>query len=197
MCEAVLCTCLKNQKVELQCRYFNTLNTHTVSDEEAKKTASTYKLSENYHFTGDFDSFVNICKAVFVYYMQSASTLFEFGNGYEILQNYYVEQQDGVNRTFMDLIERRQLVVIPFTTKLDNKAVANMTAELIRARVQSGKATWVFTEGAINLTKEYTEDLNLMMAKFKCITVDKTSAAVSAPRLAPSVVKPDDVTRGF
>jgi len=92
---------------------------------------------------------------------------FEFMDGLQIVQHYYVEQPEGEHRSLYDL-NAKDLMVISFTSKPNNSALHDVVLEVIKNRHNLNKATWIYSETPQSLltSKEYTEALNQYIKDF-------------------------------
>jgi hypothetical protein len=157
--QARLCICRKNELVENSSTYFNPKTTKAITEKVAEGMSKAYSFDKNRWFTGPIETAMNIWKAVFVYHRQNSSLVFQIANGLELLQNYYVEQTDGAERTLNDLINGRDLLVIMCISTAHNKALAQSTMQIVQGRQLAGKSTWIYTPEDFKARTEYTPEL--------------------------------------
>ncbi len=170
--QARLCICRKNELIENSSPYFaNTAVIRPVSDSVAEGFAKRFNYQKSFWFTGKDTTFLQYCKAVFVYHRQNSSLVFQILSGLEAVQNFYVEQPDGVERTLYDLINNRDLLVILCTSRVTNKAMANTILQVVTERTRVGKATWVWTPPNFSDMSEYSEELQKILTGWSAVEV--------------------------
>lgn len=172
--QARLCICRKNELVETSSPYFaNTRAIKSVAENVAAGMAKTHPYTRNTWFEGDYTTFMQRVKCVFVHHRQNCSLIFQVISGLEAIQNYYVEQKDGAERTLYDLVNNRDLLVILCTTQVQNKALSNTVLQIVQDRVRLGKGTWVWTPKDFASMTEYSEELQKILSGWSAINVDK------------------------
>lgn len=122
----------------------------------------------NLIFVGDETLFFYILKSYFLFFYKYNK--FEFLEGLEVVQKYYVEQHDGTHRSLYDL-NKFDLLVLSFTSKPNNVAMQDNILEVIKNRSNLNYPTWIYTPTIEGLTiaKEYSEPLQQYITNFnKC-----------------------------
>ena len=160
--ETVECICRRNERIE---RKYAALHPKIVppmsADDVHKIAVSIFGLdkgvTKSYKFFGNPEKFFRIIKASFVYLIQDASARFYLGTGMEVIKDYYVGADD--KNDFMALLNDFDLVVLLFDSKIVNKALKPVMVDLIQTRQRKGLATWVWSEGDITMSQEWSEDL--------------------------------------
>lgn len=171
--QARLCICRRNELVENSSSYFNPTTTPTITTELAEKAFNNYKYTTNLVFTGNEKLFFTICKSVFVHARLNSSLMFHIANGLELLQNYYVEQSDGADRTLDDLINKKHLLVILCVTEVSNKALSKTVLQIVKGRERAGMGTWVFTPDNFSSKTEYSQELMDALTSWNHVNLSK------------------------
>jgi len=180
--QAKVCICRVNELVENSSSYFNPHTTRQISDKVAEGFAKKYSYGKNFWFTGPSNTFMNVCKAVFVYHRKNPSLVFQIANGLELLQNYYVEQTDGASRTLNDLINGRDLLVILCLTSVSNKALANTVLQIVQSRELTGKGTWVYTPEDFTARTEYSDALAKILSAWSFVDLSTKGKTVNTTK---------------
>ena len=185
--DASPCVCVLNKYLSEQFRQFGKLPDATPRDaiKAAKRYATdTFKglsdeakavtpsITRFQHrdliFSGEEDLFFYLLKSYFLFFYKFQK--FEFIDGLQVVQKYYVEQPDGEHRSLYHLSEF-DLLVISFTSKPDNKAMQDTVLEVIKNRHNLGKPTWIYspTVEGLRTAKEFSEPLGRYLEGFgKC-----------------------------
>lgn len=135
---------------------------------EADRVASKRFQHRNLIFHGKESLFFYVLKCYFLFFYKYHK--FEFLEGLQVVQKYYVEQPNGEHRSLYDLNEL-DLLVISFTSKPNNVALQDVVLEVIKNRSNLGKATWIYTPTMENLRicKEYSEPMGMYLESYsKC-----------------------------
>lgn len=171
--KAVLCVCRKNELVELSNPFFN--RTPLITEETAEYCARLFDITKNLHLVWPESEkdLIPYLKGVLVHYRQDTNRTFHISNGLNIVQEYYVAQPDGITRNINDLVLYKDLLVIIFNTQAVNKAVTPVMMEIIQARFNANKPTWVCSSEEIHTAAEFSEDLRPILNKFKVIKPGK------------------------
>lgn len=174
--KAVLCVCRKNELVELSNPFFN--KTPLITEETAAEWAKQFDITKNLHiiWPESEKDIMPYLKGVLVHYRQDTNKTFHISNGLNIIQEYYVAQPDGITRTLNDLVLYKDLLVIIFNTQAVNKAVTPVMMELIQARFNANKPTWVCSSAEIHNSAEFSEDLRPILDKFIAFKPGKPGA---------------------
>jgi hypothetical protein len=176
----VECICKRNERIERRYPALNSSEVPKLTEAEVDNIAvNKFSLNKgpraNYKFFGDAKQFFKVVKASFVYLTQDASARFYLGTGIEIIKDYYVGADE--RNDFMALLNDFDLIVIMFDSRIKNKALKPVMVDLIQTRLRKGLATWVWSEGDIAQSEEWSEDLANLVgdpAKFIPITLGKT-----------------------
>lgn len=181
---AVVCECRRNEIVENSYPLLGNPKIPKIDGRVAEQWAKMFPLRNNYWFSGPSTQFYWIMKAIFVHHRRSSKFMGYIANGLEMILEYYVEQPEGSSRTFHDLVHGMDLVVIVANTKVSNAAVGPGMVELVQARVATGKAIWLFSDGDFDRCTEFSDDLKIILGEsfikkeIKGFTSGKTSSAV-------------------
>lgn len=163
--ETIECFCKRVERVE---RRYPPLRRRPddkkapLTEEDVLKIAEgKFKFNEgvagNYLLYGNSEQFYRLVKASFLYLIQDPSARFFLGTGYEVIKDYYVGADD--RNEFMALLNEFDLVVLMFDSNIVNKALKPVMVDLIKARLRSGLATWVWSERELEQSSEWSEDL--------------------------------------
>jgi hypothetical protein len=140
-----------------------------LTDEQIKKKQASQRFQHrDLIFSGDEEQFFYILKSYFLFFYKYQK--FEFLDGLQVVQKYYVEQPNGEYRTLYHLNEF-DLLVLSFTSKPNNVAMQDVVLEVIKNRHNLGKPTWIYspTIEGLRTSKEFSEPLGRYIEAYgKC-----------------------------
>lgn len=182
--DASLCICVMNKFISEKFEQLGSLPDALPKDsiKAAKRyAADTYKTTpekdrvaskrfkhRNLIFTGSENHFFYILKSYFLFFYKYHK--FEFLDGLQVVQKYYVEQANGESRSLYDLNDF-DLLVLSFTSKPTNKAMEDCVLEVVKNRSNLGKATWIYSTNleSLKTAKEYSDPMDQYLEGYsKC-----------------------------
>lgn len=165
------CICQLNEVVERQWALFHPESIPSIPRKESDDIAAFFFKGKFLHFSGDKNRFLRIAKAYFVHNSLAPDKIMFISPSLQVVQDYYVAQKDEeAARSVNDLIHNRELVVLLLDCQVDNKALANVVADLVVSRKQQGRRTWVWSPNqSIHTTKEHSAELAATVDTFKKI----------------------------
>jgi hypothetical protein len=185
------CPCINNKVVN---KSFNKLSGIPDITLEETIAAGRFAGFRNLILYGNERKFLHLVKATMVLHANYHHT-FEFLNGIELVQKYYVEQPQGVYRCLQDL-EDKDMVIFMFDSAPDNKAQNTTVFEVIKSRNRMNdpaqivkkervlRPTWIYTQSQEGITKskEYSQDVaNLFSTDFSWLSLEGYKTPFNAP----------------
>lgn len=174
--DSIPCICKRNEMVEGRYDYLSRVSVPAITAEEAASVVEKLKpLSTNILFQGGSYKFFHVVKAVLVHYAFNAKLVFHMSKGIEVVSQYYVEQVDESGRKFEDLIYNRDLVILMFNSRVENRALKPVLQELIEGRFLRNRPTWIWSREIVESTQDYSAELKPFLDKYKrvsCGTAD-------------------------
>jgi hypothetical protein len=166
--DAIPCICKKNEVVESRFPYLSRKTVGRINAETAQKTANSLNpLERNILFQGGSKKFFRAVKSILVHYSFRPEIVIHMSTGSEVISQYYVEQKDESGRKIEDLIYSRDLVILMFNTKHENRALKEVIYEVIEGRYLRGKPTWIWSSTGPENFMEYSSDLNQYFKNFR------------------------------
>jgi len=142
----------------------------------------------------DFQSFCLHIKSVIIkYYFLDPPPLIYFCRAFDILKNFYVEQNDRSNPQIADL-NRYHLLIFTLDTKQKNNQLNTCVHEVVYNRICAGIPTWIYLPKGISLdnTRETSDELKAILrpdSKEKNDMYKKISLAEKVYDIKPVVNK--------
>lgn len=166
------CPCINNKIIS---ESYNKLSGMPDITLEEAITAGKFAGFRNLVLFGNEQKFLFLVKATMLLHANYHRT-FEFLNGIELVQKYYVEQPQGVHRSLTDL-ENKDLVIFMFDAAPENRAQNTTVFEVIKSRLRMNspdklfkkekveRPTWVYaaSQEAITKSKEYSLDAGQLL----------------------------------
>ena len=183
------CVCINNKLIN---NIFGRLRgVPDITFEDAKQAGKIAGF-KNLVIYGNEQKFLHLVKSMMVLHANYHHT-FEFLNGTELVQKYYVEQPQGIDRTLSD-VENKDLVVLMFDTSTKNIAQSSVVFEVIKDRFRMNDfsksasktedikyPTWVYARNEETLlsSKEYSIELRPYLDKFDKLDMSSDAYKIS------------------
>jgi hypothetical protein len=184
------CFCVNNKLIS---NSFNKLRgVPDITLEDAKQAGEIAGL-RNLLISGSEQKFLHLVKSTMVLHANYPHT-FEFLNGVELVQKYYVEQPEKVTRSLLDL-EEKSLVIFIFDACNENKAQSKAVFEVIKNRWRMNnfnkclakkekidRPTWVYApnEEMLIASKEYSQELKPYLENFDKLDVSSETYKITS-----------------
>jgi len=159
---------LPEDSIKAAKRYSMDTFSKLTDDEKKDKSPSKRFQHRSLIFTGSESCFFYIMKSYFLFFYKYQR--FEYLEGLQVVQKYYVEQPDGSHRTLYDL-GNFDLLVLSFTSRPNNSAMQEVVLEVVKNRAALGKPTWIYcpTIEGLRISKEFSPPMDKYLEVFdKC-----------------------------
>lgn len=189
------CFCINNRVVS---KSFNKISGIPDITPEEAIAAGKFAGFKNFLIHGNEQKFLHLVKATMVLHANYHHT-FEFLNGLELVQKYYVQQPPGIFRSLSDL-DNKDLLIFIFDASPSNKAVNATVFEVVKNRFRMNnpekvlnksrieRPTWIYsmTKDSLKQSKEYSADIEPLLQYFTWLDLDNYKVSFGGKEIPSS-----------